>query len=110
MKTIQPIFMYVVVACLVFYLFMQIGHYAEQSNLENQYPLVASHIGDPSKWTPEERTVMALVLPKCKNENQSGNFERMKTCWINRAATIKDDGKSSKVLSNLLERNSKKGI
>jgi len=105
LKTIQPIFMYVVVACLVFYLFMQIGHYAEQSNLENQYPLVASHIGDPSKWTPEERTVMALVLPKCKNENQSGNFERMKTCWINRAATIKNDGKSSKVLSN-----SKRGI
>jgi hypothetical protein len=53
---------------------------------------------------------MAFVLPKCKHENESGNFERIKTCWINHAATIKDDRKSSKALTILLEKNLKSGI
>lgn len=109
MKTIKPIMIYIVAASLVFYAFMQIGHYSGKANLESQYPLVVSLTGDPAKWTPEEKIVMALVLPKCKHDNESGNFERMKTCWINHAATIKDDGASSKALSNLLQKNAKSG-
>ena len=110
MKTIKPILMYVAAACFVFFIFMQVGHYSGKADLESQYPLVISLTGDPTKWSADEKTVMAFVLPKCKHENESGNFERMKTCWINRAATIKDDGKSSKALTSLLEKNLKSGI
>ena len=110
MKTIKPILMFVPVACFVFFIFMQVGHYSEKADLENQYPLVISLTGDPTKWSVDEKTVMAFVLPKCKHENESGNFERMKTCWINHAATIKNDGKSSKALTSLLEKNLKSGI
>ena len=107
MKTIKPLLMYFVAACFMFFIFMQVGHYIGKKNLESQYPFVISITGDPTKWSADEKTVMALVLPKCKNENESGNFVRMKTCWINHAAIIKDDGKLSKVLTNLLEKNLK---
>jgi hypothetical protein len=100
--------MYFAAACLMFYIFMQVGHYIGKKNLESQYPFVIPLTGDPTKWSDDEKTVMALVLPKCKNENESGNLERMKTCWINHAAIIKDDGKYRKVLTNLLAQNSKK--
>ena len=107
MKKIKPILMFVVATCIVFFIFMQLGHDIGKKNLESQYPLVISLTGDPAKWSADEKTVMAFVLPKCKHENESGNFERMKTCWINHAATIKDDGRYSKALSSLLEKNLK---
>ena len=110
MKTIKPILIYFAAACVVFFLFMQVGYYSGKADLESQYPLVTSITGDPIKWSADEKAVMAFVLPKCKHENESGNFERMKTCWINRAATIKDDGKSSNALTILLEKNIKSGI
>ncbi len=105
MKTIKSILIYVATACVVFFIFMQVGHYSGRKDLESQYPLVISLTGDPTKWSADEKIVMAFVLPKCKHENESGNFERMKTCWINHAATIKDDGKSSKALISLLAKN-----
>jgi hypothetical protein len=41
---------------------MQVGHYSEKADLESQYPLVISLTGDPSKWSVDEKTVMAFVL------------------------------------------------
>ncbi len=104
MKTLKPILLYAAGASLVFFIFMQIGHYSGKKFLESQYPLIASITGDPSTWSADEKTVMAVVLPKCKQENESGNDERMKTCWINHAAILKDDGKSSRALASLLKR------
>jgi hypothetical protein len=102
--------MYFAAACFVFFIFMQVGHYIGKKSLESQYPFVSSLTGDPKKWSADEKTVMAIILPKCKNENESGNYKRMKTCWINHAAIIKDNEKYSKVLNNLLEKNLKSGF
>ena len=102
--------MFVAVACFVFFIFMLVGHYSEKADLESQYPLVISLTGNPKKWSDDEKKVIAFVLPKCKHENESGDFERIKTCWISHAATIKDNGKLSKALTSLFEKNKKSGI
>ncbi|BCM24085.1 hypothetical protein [Methyloradius palustris] len=103
-KNIKSIVIFFVLACSIFYMFMQLGHYVGKKKLETQYPLVSSLIGEPADWDSEEKELMAYLLPKCKAENESGNAERMKSCWEGRAAAITDGGKSTKILNALLDK------
>lgn len=83
---------------------MMLGHYVGKKKLEAQFPLVSSLTGDSSSWDLKEKEMMAIVLPKCKSQNESGNVEQMKSCWIAHAAAIPDGGNSSRTLSDLLDK------
>lgn len=108
MKIFKQIILYAIGASLVFYVFMEIGHYSGKQKLESQYPLVSALTGAPSTWTADEKSVMAVVLLKCKQDNESGDHERMKTCWAIHAKMFKDDGKSSRILDELLRKHAAK--
>jgi hypothetical protein len=108
LKTLKPVLLYLAIACLVFYIFMWLGHYLGQKDLETQYPLVSAFTGEPTSWNAKEKQLMAAILPKCKTENASGDFEKMKSCWISHAAAISDDGSSSKLLNSLLSKHAGK--
>ncbi|BCM24105.1 hypothetical protein [Methyloradius palustris] len=104
LKNIKSIVIFFVLACSIFYMFMQLGQYVGKKKLESQYPLVSSLIGEPATWDSKEKELMAYLLPKCKAENESGNTERMKSCWEGRAAAIPDGGNSAKTLNALLDK------
>jgi len=108
LKNIKPIIVVFVLVCAVFYIFMMLGHYVGKKKLETQYALALPLIGEPGSWDGNEKELMAYLLLKCKAVNESGNTERMKSCWEGRAAAIQDDGRSTKTLNVLLDRQLKK--
>ena len=90
--------------CLVFYILMTFGHYSEKKGLEHEYPYVVGLTGDPASWNEDEKRLMASVLLKCKKDNESGDNESMKNCWAKHAEAIQDNGKSSRLLDSLLNK------
>jgi hypothetical protein len=104
LKNLKSIVIVLVLASTVFYICMQLGHYVGKQKLETQFPFASTLAGEPSSWDAKEKELMAYLLPKCKAENESGNVDRMKACWVGQAAAIADGGESTKTLSNLLDK------